>query len=303
VSTFAQFFGLATPADGTRVYFTTPSRQKDTAQNPYGKVSQYGPTGLQLTLSRDPVGNPPALLSNAYDLWASDASADGSVLAIGGIRHCLGSDVVLCSKNELFSTTVNTNGRAQDYPGMLKVSANGKWAFGGGSQSNIGSSNQLGYLVNLATGEVKPITQADLKGLDFMYVASAARPVANDGTAVFTTGARQEPFARLVSQLMCDDRATMRQVEILFAGLAPGLVGVYQIDWQVPSGAPASPLFLSCFTDRSPSFGGVIAVGGARGAADHNLKKYFLSPCLQGFRALSTPCPPLVQPSCLLLLD
>ena len=105
----------------------------DTAQNPYGKVFQYGPTGLQLTLSRDPVGNPPALLSNAYDLWASDASADGSVLAIGGIRHCLGSDTVLCGKNELFSTTVNINGQAQDYPGTLKVSANGKMQmFGNG---------------------------------------------------------------------------------------------------------------------------------------------------------------------------
>src|ERR1035441_3080640 len=91
-SAYAQFFGLATPADGTRVYFTTPSRQKDTAQSPYGKLFQYGPTGLQLTLARDPMAG------GAYDLWASDASADGSVLAIGGTRRCLGTDAVLCSK-------------------------------------------------------------------------------------------------------------------------------------------------------------------------------------------------------------
>ena len=178
---YAQFFGLATPADGTRVYFTTPSRQKDTAQSPYGKLFQYGPTGLQLTLARDPTAG------GAYDLWASDASADGSVLAIGGIRHCLGTDAVLCSKQELFTTTVNVSGQAQDFPGMLKVSANGKWAFGGGSQSNVGFYYQLGYRVNLTTGEVRPITLTDLKGPDFMYVASAGRPVANDGTAVFTT--------------------------------------------------------------------------------------------------------------------
>jgi uncharacterized protein (TIGR03437 family) len=73
---------------------------------------------------------------------------------------------------------------------MLKVSANGKWAFGGGSQSNVGFYYQIGYRVNLTTGEVRPITETDLKGAAFMYVASTGRPVANDGTAVFTTGAR-----------------------------------------------------------------------------------------------------------------
>ena len=73
----------------------------------------------------------------------------------------------------------------------------------------------------------------------------------------------QEPFARLASPLLCTDGRGTASVGILFAGLAPGFVGVYQIDWQVPSGAPAGDFFLSCTTgDRSSTFGGVVTVGG-----------------------------------------
>jgi uncharacterized protein (TIGR03437 family) len=87
-------------------------------------------------------------------------------------------------------TTINANGQSQDYPGLLKLSANGKWAFGGGSQSNVGFYQQIGYRVNLMTEEVSPISETDLKGPGFMYVASAGRPVANNGTAVFTAYSR-----------------------------------------------------------------------------------------------------------------
>jgi hypothetical protein len=38
VPTRAQFFGLATPADGSTVYFATPLRLKDTVQPDYGKL-------------------------------------------------------------------------------------------------------------------------------------------------------------------------------------------------------------------------------------------------------------------------
>ena len=46
VSACAQFLGLATPADGSRVYFATPLRQKDTTQPTYGKLFQVDNSGL-----------------------------------------------------------------------------------------------------------------------------------------------------------------------------------------------------------------------------------------------------------------
>jgi hypothetical protein len=38
IAAFAQLFSLATPADGSRVYFATPLRQKNTNQPAWGKA-------------------------------------------------------------------------------------------------------------------------------------------------------------------------------------------------------------------------------------------------------------------------
>ena len=52
----------------------------------------------------------------------------------------------------------------------------------------------------------------------------------------------QEPFARLAASLACTVYLQRPlplgvPVEILFAGLAPGYAGVYQVDWRVPAAA------------------------------------------------------------------
>ena len=187
----AQFFGMATPRDGSRVFFATPSRVKDSGQNPYGKIFQYDANGLRLVAARDPGPSPNLTLSfngaltNAFDLAMADTSSDGLVTAIGGARHCAGSDVVLCSKQELFSTTITANGQSHDYPGMLRLSAKGQWAFGAGSQSNQPFFRTLGYRVNLATGETRLIQLEDRPRLDRFQVSSTGRTVSDTGTAVF----------------------------------------------------------------------------------------------------------------------
>ena len=76
-------------------------------------------------------------------------------------------------------------------------------------------------------------------------------------------GPGQEPFARLASPLVCTDGRSRTPVGVLFAGMAPGFVGAYQVDWQVPSGAAAGNFSLSCSTgDGASTFGGVVTVGG-----------------------------------------
>jgi len=187
----AQFFGLATPADGSRVYFATPSRMKGSGQNPYGKIFQYDVNGLRLVAARDPdpppSGTPPfgGSLTNAFDLGMADTSSDDRVTAIGAERHCAGSDVVLCSKQELFSTTITRGGQSRDYPGMLRLSSQGQWAFGAGSQSNPPFFRTLGYRVNLATGEIRSIQWEEQPRLDVIQVSNTGRIVSDTGTAVF----------------------------------------------------------------------------------------------------------------------
>jgi hypothetical protein len=142
-----QFFGLATPADGSAVYFATPLAQKNTTQPTHGKIFRLDASGLQLTLSRDieaptpaPGPMPVCLTTNAYDLFAVDVSSEGGVLAMTGMRHCSSGG---SRAPELYLTTVVSESGRSDYPGALRLSPNGVWAFGSGLHSS--------YVVNVAT--------------------------------------------------------------------------------------------------------------------------------------------------------
>jgi uncharacterized protein (TIGR03437 family) len=72
-----------------------------------------------------------------------------------------------------------------------------------------------------------------------------------------------EPLAPLSAQLPCTDVTDRNSpaynkvpVEILFAGLAPGMVAVYQVDWRVPQSAGAYDYFgVSCLTSSGLYWG------------------------------------------------
>jgi uncharacterized protein (TIGR03437 family) len=186
----AQFFGLATPADGSTVYFATTLRLKNTTQPDYGKLFRVDAGRLSLQESRSYQAAAPLpsgiaavgqiSLSNAYDLQAASVSSDGQVLAATARRDCL--DVQsLCAKRHLgFVTTITASGSSRDYADLLRLSANGKWAFGGTGTPHF--SSDYGYLVNLTTGEQTTLSLS----IDTFQVAASGRPVANDGTAVFS---------------------------------------------------------------------------------------------------------------------
>jgi hypothetical protein len=142
-SAFAQFFSLTTPADGSRVYFATPLRQKDTTQPTYGKLFHVDDSGLKLFLARDVVHPPPPGLggiafTNAYSLSSADVSSDGQVFAATGSRDCVGFYLECNKALYISTTTITSNGQPQDYEGTLKLSHNGKWAFGGYHINYIG---------------------------------------------------------------------------------------------------------------------------------------------------------------------
>jgi hypothetical protein len=118
----AQFSGLATSGDGSRVYFATALRQKNTTQPLYGKLFTVDSTGLKLFLSRDaqiptppPPGTFPVPLTNAYNLQAARVSSDGKVLAIMGIEYCDGPGE-FCTRAEPYITTHQRGGAGQGLP-------------------------------------------------------------------------------------------------------------------------------------------------------------------------------------------
>ena len=192
---FAQFFGLATPADGSRVYFATTLRQKDTAQPIWGKLFQVDASGLSLALARDqdvPVVADPAQAypTNAYDFAAADVASNGQVFAAAAWRSCLGPQEA-CNRLAPGITTISSGGTQQDFPGILRLSAGGTWAFGSNGQPADPTLPIYDYLVNVATGELRTFGSANSHGIyQDIYVATSGRPVADDGTAVYSDGYR-----------------------------------------------------------------------------------------------------------------
>ncbi len=182
----AQFSGLATNSDGSRVYFATGLRQKNTTQSTFGKIFAVDSTGLKLFLSREaqiptppPPGTFPIPLTNAYNLQAARISSDGKIFAAVGIEYCSGAGE-FCTRAEPYVTTISAAGQDKDYPGDLRLSGGGTWAFGVSGVAPTGI--YTGYLVNVATGQ-----QTAIGGVFGRFqVAASGRPVADDGTAVYS---------------------------------------------------------------------------------------------------------------------
>jgi hypothetical protein len=118
-----QFSGLATPGDGSRVYFATTLRQKNTTQPTYGKLFQVDSSGLKLLLSRDEVIPPPSqnpaqgVQTNPYDLLAASFSSDGTVLAAIGSRACPYGGCIY-QRLESYTTTITAAGQEKGLSGQ-----------------------------------------------------------------------------------------------------------------------------------------------------------------------------------------
>src|SRR5262245_10174588 len=165
LSSRAQFAGLATPGDGSRIYFATPLRQKNTAQSTLGKVFAIDSSGLKLHLA------------NSRSLVAASISSDGKVFAASALLDCPGPQAG-CTGAALRRTTITVGGQDQDYLGDLRLSTGGKWAFGIGSLSP--TPLFTAYLVNVATGETTVFSR------NVYQIATSGRAVADDGTVVFS---------------------------------------------------------------------------------------------------------------------
>ena len=73
------------------------------------------------------------------------------------------------------------------------------------------------------------------------------------------------PLSRVTSNLRLTARPSFApaiEAPIVFAGLAPGLIGFYQLSFVVPAGLPSAQIFLELSLDRTPYFlGGFYCTG------------------------------------------
>lgn len=176
-----QFFGLATPADGSQIYFVTPLSQRNTNQSRWGKLFEIDSSGLKLKESRDRyvVRHDPVYditTTNPYDIRGASFSSDGQVVAVTGWLECIGS--IYCSHLvENYQTTITVQGESTSYPGNLQLSPNGEWAFGNSSHRPDEHLFPVTvWLVNVKTGKTT--------GLNAGEASTSGRSVSNDGTAV-----------------------------------------------------------------------------------------------------------------------
>jgi uncharacterized protein (TIGR03437 family) len=138
----AQISGLATTADGSKVYFVTSLRQTGSTQSTTSKVFVLA-NGVLTLVAQGPAfvsvpGGPPWIYNRP------SLSGDGSILAINGPSPCLPS--WLCT------TTIEGQGATLQIDGNASLSPNGRFAAVYGNYDQV-APNSL-RLVDFARGTV-----------------------------------------------------------------------------------------------------------------------------------------------------
>jgi len=86
----AQFHGLSTTEDGSVLYFSSAARQRGSQQYAWDKLFAVDGSGVRLVAQREQGEVYGWTVTNFYALQSPEVSADGSVLAFTGWRHCGG---------------------------------------------------------------------------------------------------------------------------------------------------------------------------------------------------------------------
>jgi hypothetical protein len=178
---WAQFYGLATPSDGSVVYFSSTLRLKGSSQPNYPKLFAADETGVRLfrvlpkmsvQSSDDTCG-----FSGHYIVNWTQVSANGSTVAATG--EWVGCD----NSNLQYSTDlINATGERQ-ITGGLYLSPGGRYAV---VETFLTGSPYYAFAVlDLQTGASAPIA---LPAESCFWGLSGVRPVADNGTVILSCG-------------------------------------------------------------------------------------------------------------------
>jgi uncharacterized protein (TIGR03437 family) len=198
----AQFSGLTTTTNGSAVWFSSPLRQRGTAQYLWSKIFRIDSSGAALVAEMQPGGV--ILPSNPYILTNPQVSGDGTLLVYLGTRPCQGGSSCFLSEQH-FSTLLNTvTGQQSSVGSNAVISRNGRYL------ASYGSANVLNPQFVLADRR----TSATVFQGTF---SPASVSIAFDGTTAVVDGAglqliRRGMISTLVSSNVAaasiDDRAS-----------------------------------------------------------------------------------------------
>jgi uncharacterized protein (TIGR03437 family) len=203
----AQFSALSTDDSGSQAWFSTPLQLRGSSQGGYANIFTSDSEG-NLTLVAT---NPP------YDLIATDASGDGSVLAYTGIPGChvLGAG---CQYIDALHGTVSAPAGQLIENGIFHVSRNGRYALHD-SYYYQGPTEQI-ETIDLASMQRNPISVGDFyalagggrlvssTGAVLAYAESILWLFQLDGSATFITDQIAAPFeAPFYGRAALDDAA------------------------------------------------------------------------------------------------
>jgi uncharacterized protein (TIGR03437 family) len=187
---WGQFGGLATPSDGSAVYFTTSLRLKGTLEPPWGKVFVADERGVRAVVSRHlrTLPLPPGYIGNCvlgelYRFGAVELSADGRSMAAGGARWSAGQCRVFAS-----ATLLRTPSGSRDISGALRMSANARWAI---VDTTVGFNGEnSAVFLDLQSGAQTAIAVAGGQSLLNPLSFAPGRTIADDGTALLFQGGK-----------------------------------------------------------------------------------------------------------------
>jgi uncharacterized protein (TIGR03437 family) len=171
--TQAQFSGLTTTNDGSKLWFASPLRQRGTDQFLWSKIFRIDGNGA--TLVAEVAQSSPIPPTNAFVLGLPQVTGDGSLLIYLGLRFCgAGSSCFLSEQHS--STLLNTiTGQATPVGPNARISRNGRYL------ASYSSDNVFGPQFVLM----------DRTGSTTLFQGSLAPrtvSIASDGTAALTVG-------------------------------------------------------------------------------------------------------------------
>jgi uncharacterized protein (TIGR03437 family) len=175
------FTGLATPYDGSVVYFASTLALKGSNQPNYGKLFIADENGVRLFRLLDEIDPAPSPVTcvpgTQYAILGADITADGRTIAAQGQLTHTGYCNIYLSATDLISPAGE-----RELQGYVRLSPQGRYAI---VDTTMGPySSATAQFLDLKTGSQTPIPLPAVAG-PWPLNLPAGRAIADDGTAVF----------------------------------------------------------------------------------------------------------------------
>ncbi|HWC00359.1 MAG TPA: hypothetical protein VG672_26810, partial [Bryobacteraceae bacterium] len=176
-SLLAQFQDLATPDDGSVLYFSSSLRLSGSTQFLFAKLFRMDATGIHLYAQQAPGASLGRTTENFYLLTAPDVSADGTVLAYTASRPCSGGSG--CIPVEQHQGHIVGAGQTERVAaGYVRISRNGRYALYFGMTAIF--PTPATQLIDLQSGAATTVPY-------MIRPSGARRRIAFDGTVLATS--------------------------------------------------------------------------------------------------------------------